>query len=364
MIAHVFASTSWGGAEIYSLELAEAQKKAGLNILFWATPGSRLWEEARARGLEVIDQPLPPRIDFFSLRKIKKILEIHSISHVHLHWSGGLWTFALIKKWFSFRLIYHVHLWMKHKKRDPLHWQLYKSIDHIVVAGQRAREAVLRCLPVKGNQIFVCPYARHFSHKQDPTITRSALQIPEEKLVFGIFARLDRQKGILEFLEALKTIQSHNNNKLFFALVVGDPTAGEQDAEKYQMELQGFARAYLQGQIKFLPHQKDYLSFMNLCDVLVAPSYHESYSLVFLDAFYLGKPVISTNAGGTPDLVTQKRGWLVPPQNTEFLVQTLQVVVEQPEIIQQKGQAAQEYVVAEHSFEKVLEQLNFLYAKE
>jgi glycosyltransferase involved in cell wall biosynthesis len=365
VIAHVFASESWGGAEIYSLELAEAQTKAGQNILFWATPGSKLAQEAKNRGVELIEERLPPRVDFLAVFRIRKILKAKKITHVHLHWSGGVWTFSFVKKLISFHLIYHVHLWMKHKKRDPLHWQLYKNVDQVIVAGKRAREAVLKCLPVHEYQVSICPYARHFSHVQDPSITRESLHIPEGQTVFGVFARLDRQKGILEFLEALKMIMTSKNNprRDFFALIVGDPTAGEQDALNYQMELQGFGRIYLQGHVQFLNHQDDYLSYLNLCDVLVAPSYHESYSLMFLDAFLLGKPVISTAAGGTPDLIQSSSGWLVPPRDVPSLAQVLSHGMAHPREFQQKGESAREYVVAYHSFEKVLNCMNDIYAK-
>jgi len=256
-------------------------------------------------------------------------------------------------------VIYHVHLWMKHSKKDPLHWMLYKSVDRILVAGEKARQAVIKCLPVSADKIVICPYGRSFDAILPIERTRKFWKLPEEALIFGLFCRIDRQKGVQEFVEAMLPImETHKNVE---AVIVGDPTRGEAEASDYHSAVQNLIRgSSVASRFHLFSFQRDYLSLLKCCDVLVAPSYHESYSLIFLDAFAMGIPVLSTDAGGTPDLVTTDRGWLVPPKDVASLRAQIFGIIGAMDF-RRKGQSAQSYVMKAHNLGDVIKKTNEIY---
>ncbi len=357
VILHVFPSQSWGGAEIYSLALAKQQQNEGEKLWFWVAPGSRMADEAQKLGLRLVTESLKERMDF-GFSRIKKVIRSTGTTHVHLHWTGGMWSLGLAKSGMNFKLILHMHMWMKHTKKDPLHRILYKNIDVLVVAGAKAREAALACLPVTREQVQICPYAVEMAYA-DP-VPREKLGFEASDFVFGIFSRLDRQKGILEFLKALApSIKEEPDVR---AVIVGDPTHEEADSMLYEKELKGFALEHFKaGVIQFQGFKTNFRDWLATCSVLALPSYHESYSIMILEAFALGIPVFSTHAGGTPDLVDSQRGWLVEPQNIESLREGLKQVFREKHQIFAKGLLAQEYVKAYHSFPNVLKRFNEIY---
>src|SRR6187399_1341075 len=104
VILHVFPSKSWGGAEIYSVQLAKAQKDEGEKVFYWATEGSQIHTEAKKAGIETITTPLNERVDL-SLGKLLRVLKDTQATHVHLHWSGGMWSFGLAKYFKKFKLL-------------------------------------------------------------------------------------------------------------------------------------------------------------------------------------------------------------------------------------------------------------------
>ena len=59
---------------------------------------------------------------------------------------------------------------------------------------------------------------------------------------------------------------------------------------------------------------------MNASDLFVLPSIKEGFPTVIPEALACGKPVVSTNIFGIPDIINnEKMGILVPPGNSEEL---------------------------------------------
>lgn len=354
-IAHVFPSRSWGGAEIYCLELASRQKAKGLSVSVWGSEGSRLLNEAKKRGLQIRTQPVAQRLDLLSLPRLVKYVRKEKITHLHLHWSGGMWAFAGINAFVSVKMIYQNHLWISHYKIDPFHMVAHAQIDALIVAGRRAEANARKMWKFSAKKIHVIPYGIDLSRakgvhtKPDPM-----------RLTFGLFARIDRQKGIREFLHALFSIIEDTN---IFAIIVGDPTLNESDALAYNQEIESLIdNSRFKVCIRRLPSTPEYLKLLGECDVLVVPSYHESYSLMILDAFMLGKPVLATDSGGTPDLVTDERGWLVPAKDAHALSEKMKSIsASGAQEISKRGVSAREYVEREHAFDKVATQIIAIY---
>ncbi|MCB0413427.1 MAG: glycosyltransferase, partial [Bdellovibrionales bacterium] len=86
-IAHLCPQKSWGGAEIYAVDLADRQKNQGHETVVWATKDSPVHKHCLSLGIPVrTDVPLN-RFNLFNLKKMRKAIEEDQITHLHLHWS-------------------------------------------------------------------------------------------------------------------------------------------------------------------------------------------------------------------------------------------------------------------------------------
>jgi glycosyltransferase involved in cell wall biosynthesis len=73
------------------------------------------------------------------------------------------------------------------------------------------------------------------------------------------------------------------------------------------------------------------------CDVLAFPSGHESFGIVFLEAWAAGKPVIGLDAGAIPTVVDHGCNGLLVQRNCEALVDALRQLLDNPELRQVMG---------------------------
>ena len=97
-------------------------------------------------------------------------------------------------------------------------------------------------------------------------------------------------------------------------------------------------------------------------EILVVPSRTESIPQVIKEAFYLKVPVIATNVGGNPELVThEKTGILVPPEDPEKLTIAINNLLNNEETRRNLANNAFEFINNNFSWDVLLEKYTSLY---
>lgn len=98
------------------------------------------------------------------------------------------------------------------------------------------------------------------------------------------------------------------------------------------------------------------------CRAFVLPSFAEGLPVSIMEAFYMGRPVISTQIAGIPELVmNQETGWLVSPGSSDALADALLDAARRtPEEILRMGQRARHLVRARHDFATEVKKLEML----
>ena len=77
---------------------------------------------------------------------------------------------------------------------------------------------------------------------------------------------------------------------------------------------------------------------MYSCELVCLPSYTEGIAPSLLEALALGKPIVATNVGGTPEVVKDGiNGYLCQP-NTKSLTKALMKALENPIKLKEMGQ--------------------------
>ena len=142
-------------------------------------------------------------------------------------------------------------------------------------------------------------------------------------LVIGYVGRIVRDKGLVELVEAWKTLRDQYPLLHMLVLVHFEP----QDPVPSDVEciLRGAERIHLAGQLE------DPSALYAIMDIVVLPSYREGLPLVPLEAAAMALPVVATRIPGCVDAVVDgQTGTLVPPHDAWALAQAIQRYLEDP----------------------------------
>jgi glycosyltransferase involved in cell wall biosynthesis len=97
------------------------------------------------------------------------------------------------------------------------------------------------------------------------------------------------------------------------------------------------------------------------CRMFVIPSVHEAYGMVAAEAMSYGKPVISSDTGGLPEVVGDA-GMLIPPQDEKALAEAINALDGDPEKRRSMGDAARERMKA-FSWDEMARRTGDLYSE-
>ena len=152
-------------------------------------------------------------------------------------------------------------------------------------------------------------------------------------------------KGIDVLIDALASL--HRGGAQLTATLVGD--GPEKEALSAQI-----VRAGLAGAVRFAPPMPA-REAMALGRIMVIPSRAESLPYVVLEAAAAGKPLISTNVGGIPEIYGPLAPALVPAGDTPALAAAIAQAVENPEATNAIAQELRAQVAASFSADAMVE---------
>ena len=129
----------------------------------------------------------------------------------------------------------------------------------------------------------------------------------KDKFAFLLIARLLRDKGVYEFIDAIRIIKKKYPKDLLEFQILGEVGADNRTAVQ-RPELESWIKS---GLIKYLGVSDQVDKVIAQCDCVVLPSYREGMSRSVLEAFAMEKPVIVSNAPGCVDIVDHQVNGLV-----------------------------------------------------
>lgn len=176
--------------------------------------------------------------------------------------------------------------------------------------------------------------------------------LPVDGPVFLMIARLMRDKGLVEFVAAARTLRAEYPNARFRIL-------GPRDSNPTAVTEAEIAAWSDEGVIEYLGECRDVAPHLQNASVFVLPSYYrEGLPRTILEALASGRPVVTTSMPGCRDAVTDGwNGFLVPPRDGDALATALRRFIENPGRIAQMGARAREVAVQTYDVDKVNAQL-------
>ena len=181
-----------------------------------------------------------------------------------------------------------------------------------VVAATPAEQADLQWLyEVPSDRICVIPPGVDLQHfrPQAKSEARASLGYPNEQPLVLFVGRIEALKGIDTLIRATHLLSAERGtagNRIRVHIVGGDV---EEDLQRMGSELsslQTLARELgVQDQVEFLGsrRQAQLPAYYGAADVVVMPSYSESFGMVALEAMACGRPVLASRVGGLAYLI-------------------------------------------------------------
>lgn len=160
---------------------------------------------------------------------------------------------------------------------------------------------------------------------------------------FLLIARLLGDKGVREYAQAARQIRE-GHPETTFSLVGWLDDNPDSIA---QHELNDWVGS---GAITYLGRLNDVRPAIAACSVYVLPSYREGTPRTVLEAMAMGRAIITTDAPGCRETVTDgDNGFLVPVRSADHLAQAMLRFIDDPAMAQRMGERSR--VVAETKYD-------------
>ncbi|OIP58215.1 MAG: hypothetical protein COX79_00080 [Candidatus Levybacteria bacterium CG_4_10_14_0_2_um_filter_36_16] len=165
--------------------------------------------------------------------------------------------------------------------------------------------------------------------------------------------RLVEEKGVTFLVEAIPSILKKNPNLLF--VFTSDGVLKQ--TLKERVKTLGISKNVIfTGNLPY----KQVLQIIKSSDLLVAPSSGEElFGMVFLEAYVLKTPIVTTKFGGIPNVVHDKKtGILVPPRNSDKLASAIEFILSHKEIAREMVEAGYKLVHKEYTLQRTVENID------
>jgi glycosyltransferase involved in cell wall biosynthesis len=209
---------------------------------------------------------------------------------------------------------------------DPISAWLTRTVlreaDFVVtVSGDlRAKAVAMGASPLKTRAILNGCDLSVF-HVNDRLEARQRLHIDPDAEAVVYVGRMDVRKGLRELVDAAASL--HPQRPGLHVYLVGEgPDKPEIESAIQARNAAGYIHA-LQSCAA-----DDVAVWMAAADVVTLPSYMEGCPNVVLEALACGRPVVATNVGGIPEIMSGECGRLVPPRDPAALALALASVLD------------------------------------
>lgn len=267
-----------------------------------------------------------------------------------------------IKKITNAKLVYHLH----NEKLDikvPRFQEIYDAAFSILTVSNYIKSRVETINPqdTKTKTIYNGIDLKAFSSKNK--VWKESLGLSNDDFVLAFSGRVNRDKGIMELIDAIKLIKDKSHIKL---MVIGGSFYGNAIIDdSFIKDLKREALPLKEHIIftGFIPYVQ-MPNYLQMADVAVIPSiWDDPFPTTVLEAQAMGLPIITTRRGGIPEEVTEKNAILLNTDENfvENLAAAILDIYEHPK---KRKQMAEVAVERSKLFDKDIYAKNFYKALE
>ena len=261
----------------------------------------------------------------------------------HLIWA------QLVSRWARTPIVCHLH-----HLPNPRASQLAVGVAHFIAVSEYMRR-VWTAAGIDAKRISVIhnaisPADYPVGGREEQVAARHSLGLPVDVPVVLFYGRVVEDKGVTTLLDAWRELRLSPDQALL--VLVGSPP--EEDPEVARALQQLPPETY-----RWFPGRADVVPFLHAADLVVAPSWvREAFGRVVIEAMSTGRPVIASDDGAVPEILTGEMArFLVPPRDVAALAERIRSFLTWRDDEPGLGQACTQWVERHFPYSRHVEAL-------
>ncbi len=237
--------------------------------------------------------------------------------------------------------------------------RIVHRLDRIVAATRHEQQLLRQIYRVPAERITVIPLGVNLDRfaPGDRATARETLGIGEEERILLAIGRIQPLKGLDILIRSLAEVTDRKDISLW---IIG----GDDRAEDEIARLRALAEEVgVASMVRFVgPVEHEALpDYYNAADIVVMPSFYESFGLVAVEAMASGVPVVASRVGGLSSTVSDGRtGYLIPWRCPEPFAEKIELLLRNEQLRSSLGSAAVDRMQM-YSWPEISRQLCALY---
>ena len=360
-VMHILHTLGTAGLQKGVVNIANQLNSNGFEISICCLEQSGVFEERLNSGAKVFVMNKQPGIDYVLPMRLARLFRSEGTMIVHTH-NFATYLYGALGAGFALspKVIHGEHgSLLQPPDGQPRHLVIRRYLSCITAAFHTVsadmRNALIRMTGIEPSKIVTILNGIDLAkfRKTPGSITRMLLGIQPEELVIGTVGRLAQVKNYELLIQAISEASHAGvHPRLLF---VGDgPSRSRLESLTEQH--------HLEKQVLFLGDRSDVPELLNIMDIFVLPSFSEGLSNSIMEAMAVGIPVIASDVGGNPELVSHgETGFLFPSCDATALTQQILELVEDSEKRHKMGALGQKRMEELFTLDKMIQNYARLY---
>jgi len=282
----------------------------------------------------------------------------NKLNILHVSWSKDIFIAVMLKLFIprAIKIIFYRQMKIPHEKKIFYHRFFYKHIDLLLVITDKLKEEAYRNIPIHKDKVIKLTYGiskPKLNIKLNKSNFNKINNINPKIFSIGIFSRVEEQKGQHLVLDAMNM----SSNEMQVCII------GHVMSNQYKEQLLIRAKIYhLTKYLKFINFVDTPMSYMPFFDLVILPTYEETFGLVAAEAMIMGVPVIGSNAGGVPEIISHgDNGLLFETKNMSDLSKKIDMIIENKTLRDSLISNAPEYAYKEFDYNNHFDKLEKIF---
>lgn len=263
------------------------------------------------------------------IKPIINCVKKFNIHVLHIHDSSAL-SAAIIAKMLlkkDLKIIY------SRKRNNPIKNNFLKKLKYDnkyiykIVSVSKAVEKIFIDINISKKKLLTIYDAinvSEFAYKNRTGLIHKELNLPKELKIIGNISSLAKQKDLITFINTAEKVIKKNSNVRFVILGTGSEEPVLRELVKMKQ---------LENCVFFLGFKTNVADYLKEFDVLLMTSITEGLPLTIYEAFASKIPIVSTKAGGIPEVVKDGiNGYLTEIGDADLLAEKCLLLLDQPDI--------------------------------